>query len=116
MRKVLLVNDTRIVGHHGSSAVVDVIMQELGRRGIAVVSDLQQGIDIASIADHGCQAVVINGEGAMHSGQKNSHVFSRIGQQMSERGIPAFLINTVFDERTPENSSLNGRCRTACSE
>jgi polysaccharide pyruvyl transferase WcaK-like protein len=29
-------------------------------------------------------------------------LFSRIGQQMSERQIPVFLINTVFDERTPE--------------
>jgi polysaccharide pyruvyl transferase WcaK-like protein len=100
--KVLLVNDTRIVGHHGSSSVVDVIIQEFAKRGIAVLSHVQHGIDIAKIGHHGCNAVVINGEGAMHDGQKYSHLFSRIGQQMSERGTPVFLINTVFDERTPE--------------
>lgn len=102
MKKVLLVNDTRMVGHHGSSAVVDVIVQQFARRGITVHSHLQHGIDLETIGDHGCGAVVINGEGAMHGGQKNSHLFSRIGQQMSERQIPVFLINTVFDERTPE--------------
>jgi polysaccharide pyruvyl transferase WcaK-like protein len=102
MRKVLLVNDTRMVGHHGSSSVVDVIIQEFAKRGIAVHSHVQHGIDIANIGPHGCDAVVINGEGAMHDGQKYSHLFSRIGQQMSERGVPVFLINTVFDERTPE--------------
>jgi len=46
--------------------------------------------------------VVVNGEGAMHGGRKHSHIFSRVGQQMKERGIPVFLINTVFAERTPE--------------
>jgi polysaccharide pyruvyl transferase WcaK-like protein len=96
VRKVLLINDTRMVGHHGSSAVVDVIIQQFARRDIIVYSHLQ------NLGDHGCHAVVINGEGAMHGAQKNSHVFSRIGQEMSQRGIPVFLINTVFDEHTPE--------------
>jgi polysaccharide pyruvyl transferase WcaK-like protein len=100
--RVLLVNDTRIVGHHGSSSVVDVIFQEFARRGMSVVSDVEHGIDIRSLGDHGCQAVVINGEGAMHGGGKHSHLFSRIGEQMHQRGIPVFLINTVFNERTPE--------------
>lgn len=102
MKKVLLVNDTRMVGHHGSSAVVEVVIDQFARRGIEVASHLERGIDIANLGNHGCQAVVINGEGAMHSGQKNSHLFSRIGQQMQERGVPVFLINTVFDEHTPE--------------
>jgi len=102
MKKILLVNDTRMVGHHGSSAVVDVIMQQFAMRDIEVWSHLQHGIHIDNIGEHGCNAVVINGEGAMHSGQKNSHLFSRIGQQMRERRVPVFLINTVFDERTPE--------------
>jgi hypothetical protein len=102
MKKILLVNDTRVVGHHGSSTVVDVILQQFARRGIEVCSDLQHGIDLESIETHGYHGVVINGEGAMHSGQKNSHLFSRIGQQMHERQVPVFLINTVFDERTPE--------------
>lgn len=102
MRKILLVNDTRIVGHHGSSAVVEVIVQEFAKRGIRVLSELQHRIKVSNVADHGCRAVVINGEGAMHGGRKHSHLFSRIGQQMSERGIPVFLINTVFHEKTPE--------------
>jgi len=102
MRKVLLVNDTRMVGHHGSSAVVDVIVQQLAKRGVAVLSHLQHAIDIENIGDHGFQGVVVNGEGAMHGGRKHSHLFSRIGQQMSQRRIPVFLINTVFDEQTPE--------------
>jgi polysaccharide pyruvyl transferase WcaK-like protein len=101
-RKVLLVNDTRMVGHHGSTAVVDIIVQQFAKRGIAILSHLQHGIDIENIGDHGCQAVVINGEGAMHGGGKHSHLFSRIAQQMRKRGIPVFLINTVFDEETPE--------------
>lgn len=101
-RKVLLVNDTRIVGHHGSDAVVDVIVQELAKRGITVLSQLEHGVDIASMGEHGCGAVVINGEGAMHGGGKHPHRFARIAQQMSERRIPVFLINTVFYEHTPE--------------
>jgi len=100
--RVLLINDTRIVGHHGSSSVVDVIFQEFAKRGISVVSDIEHGINITSLGDHGCQAVVINGEGAMHGGGKHSHLFSRIGEEMYRRRIPVFLINTVFNERTPE--------------
>ena len=91
-----------MVGHHGSSAVVDVIVQQFAKRGVGVVSHLQHGIDIENLGDHGCQAVVINGEGAMHGGGKHSHLFSRIGQQMRERDVPVFLINTVFNEETPE--------------
>ena len=107
MRKVLLVNDTRVVGHHGSSAVVEVIIQQLAERGVIVQSHLEHGIDICSLAETGWagrewQGVIINGEGAMHSGQKNSHLFSRIGLEGSRSGVPVFLINTVFDEHTPE--------------
>lgn len=102
MRKVLLVNDTRMVGHHGSSAVVDVIVQEFARRGIAVLSQLQHAIDIEGTDDHGWQGVVINGEGAMHGGGTHSRFFSRIGEQMHRQRIPVFLINAVFDEETPE--------------
>jgi hypothetical protein len=107
-RKVFLVNDTRIVGHHGSTAVVDAIVREFAKRGVTVLSQLQHGIDLASMGDRGCRAVVINGEGAMHGGGKHPHRFARIGQQMSERRIPVFLINTVFYERTPE---IVGRMR-----
>jgi polysaccharide pyruvyl transferase WcaK-like protein len=102
VKRVLLVNDTRIVGHHGSSSVVDVIFREFAKRGISVVSDVEHAVNIGSLGDHGCQAVVINGEGAMHGGGKHSHLFSRIGEDMHRRRIPVFLINTVFDERTPE--------------
>jgi hypothetical protein len=65
--------------------VVDVIIQQLSARGISVQSHLRHGIDIHSIADNGWQGVIINGEGAMHGGQKNSHLFSGIGQEMSRR-------------------------------
>lgn len=102
MKRVLLVNDTRIVGHHGSSTVVDVIFQQFAKRGICVLSDVEHAINIRSLGDHGCQAVVINGEGAMHGGGKHSHLFSRIGEEMHRRRIPVFLVNTVFNEDTPE--------------
>jgi hypothetical protein len=100
--RILLINDTRLVGHHGSSAVVDVILQQFAARGIEVVSHLQQRIDLGGIDRYGFKAVVINGEGAMHRGQKSSHFFSRLAQDMSSRGMPIFLINTVYDETTPE--------------
>src|SRR5262249_37657337 len=79
-----------------------VIFEQFALRGIEVWSHLKHGINIENIGDPRCGAVVINGEGAMHDGQKYSHLFSRIGEQMRQRGIPIFLINTVFDEETPE--------------
>jgi len=102
MRRVLLVNDTRLVGHHGSSAVVDVILHEFAERGVAVETDLQLGLAVDAIEPGPWSAVIINGEGAMHSGQRYSHAFSRLGERMQKQSVPVFLINTVFAEDAPE--------------
>lgn len=102
MSKILLINDTRMGGHHGSSVCVNVIFREFDKRGIAVLSHLQDNVNLERAKVEGIRAVVINGEGTMHSGQKNSRAFSKLAEKMHEQGVPTYLINTVYSETTPE--------------
>lgn len=102
MGQVLLVNDTRRAGHHGSSATVGVILRELEGRGFAVRSHLEQRTDLRTIHARTYDGIVVNGEGTMHGGQKNAHLFAGLAETVSRQGVPIYLINTVFDERAPE--------------
>lgn len=101
MVQVLLLNDTRLVGHHGSTAVVETIFAQLRDRGIDVVSHLSAPLQPDSAVEtYG--ALLINGEGAMHHGRRNSQYFSKLAEEMKGRGVPTFLVNSVYQENTSE--------------
>ncbi len=99
---ILLLNDTRRGGHHGSTTVARTILDEFVRRGLVVHSHLATTIDVDRLIENGVTAVVINGEGTMHSGQKGAHWFAKVARTARSQGVPAFLINATFAESTPE--------------
>jgi hypothetical protein len=99
--RVLLLGDTRSVGHHGSSSVVRVILDELGRRGIDVVSSTKLSnlaSDPPSLKTRSIDGVLINAEGALHGQSKHALQFSRVVEACEENGLPCFVINAVLDE------------------
>jgi hypothetical protein len=99
--RVLLLGDTRSVGHHGSSSVVKVILDELGRRGIDVVSSTElAGLasDPPALKTRSIDGVLINAEGALHGHSKHAVRFARVVEACEENGLPCFVINAVLDE------------------
>ena len=98
--RVLLLGDHRSVGHHGSSTVVRVILNELGRRGIDVVSSSKLSklaSDPSSLKARSIDGVLINAEGALHGQSKHALGFARVVEACKENGLPCFLINAVLD-------------------
>ncbi|AGK58164.1 hypothetical protein HYPDE_32458 [Hyphomicrobium denitrificans 1NES1] len=96
--KVLLIGDTRTVGHQGSALVVQVILHEFERRGVDVISSraVGSGFDLAKLSSF--DGVVINGEGALHVRSPKALLISRVARQAREIGIPCFVLNGVVDE------------------
>lgn len=96
--RVLLIGDTRTVGHQGSALVVQVIFHEFERRGVDVISPRVVGsrFDLAKLASF--DAVVINGEGALHVRSPKAHLISRVARRARDLGTPCFVLNSVIDE------------------
>lgn len=117
---VLLMGDTRLVGHHGSTSVVNVIHRLLRRRHIGVVSsrarpDLVASVDTA--ARSGVSGIVINGEGAFHGSSEHALLFSRTVRRCEEAGLPCIVVNSVLDECDPEViRGLRGATMMYCRE
>lgn len=101
-RTMLLLNDTRRAGHHGSSAVVDILIKELARRNVKIRSQLTDPVQLDALAANGISALIVNGEGSMHGGQKSCVTFAKAARQAREQGIPAHLINSVYFETSRE--------------
>jgi Polysaccharide pyruvyl transferase len=97
---MLLLGDTRSVGHHGSSSVVKVIMEQLGHRGVDVSSSIShlRALSDPSTLRRGCiQGIVINAEGALHGRSKHAMQFSKVAASAIRAGVPCFIINAVLD-------------------
>jgi len=99
---VLVLNDTRRGGHHGSSSVMQVLFQSLERRGLRTRSQLTDPVPLDRLAEHGVSAVVANGEGSMHGSQKSCRALAAAARQARKQGVPAHLINSVFAETDPD--------------
>ncbi|MBY0225361.1 MAG: polysaccharide pyruvyl transferase family protein [Hyphomicrobium sp.] len=98
--RVLLLGDHRSVGHHGSSSVIKVILDELERRGIDGVSSpkvARLASDPSLLKARSINGVLINAEGALHGQSKHALGFARIVEACKENGLPCFLINAVLD-------------------
>ena len=99
--RVLLLGDTRSVGHHGSSSVVKVILDALGRRGIDAVSSSELSrlaSEPASLMARSIDGVLINAEGALHGKSKHALQFATVAEACRKAGLPCFVINAVLDE------------------
>ena len=96
-KQVLLLQDSRRLGHHGSSAVIQNIIRELSERGCSVLSHHEQPVGLQQLSSQ-YSAVVVNGEVSLHSGQPAARAIAEAARACQAQGVPGYLINTVFDE------------------
>lgn len=96
--KILVMGDTRAIGHHGSTLVMEAIVHELADRGADVVlaGPVRSEFDAARM--RAIDGVVINGEGALHVRSPKALLISRFARRAREMSIPCFLLNSVIDE------------------
>lgn len=96
--KILVMGDTRAVGHHGSTLVMEAIVRELTNRGAdaVITGPVRSEFDVARM--RAIDGVVINGEGALHVRSPKALLISQFARRARDMGIPCFLVNTVIDE------------------
>ena len=96
----LLVNDTSLLGHHGSAIVVDQIIDWAAGHGIKLVT----GWDWSAVNKHIAEklpfdAIIVNGEGSIHDNSDTTIQIVEIAKACKKQKIPAYLINSS-EERT----------------
>ena len=99
--RVALFNDTSTRAHYGCTAVTDSIDRLFGDAGIAIgwrhyvtTNALDDPGTEPAIASH--DAVVVNGEGTMHSSRLKARALAALGPMARGAGKKAWLINATL--------------------
>jgi hypothetical protein len=99
--KILLANDTALLGHHGSALVVRQLCRLLKAAGM----DLVTGHGWARIEAEGLsgqwEGVVVNGEGSIHDDSRTARRIAALGRQCAASGTAAWLINASVHDNGP---------------
>ena len=98
--RIILINNTSINGHFGSSLVIDTIHKKLKDRGLSIGRSIMMHHDWRQEwrMISGADLVIVNGEGSVHDNLR-----PELLQIASRR--PSVLINTVF-QNEPETDHL----------
>ena len=101
--RVALFNDTSGQRHHGCTAVMDSIERLFGAAGIGIGWRHQVRVNAAddpgtagAIAGH--DAVVVNGEGTLHSSRNKARGLASLGPMARAAGKRAWLINATLQD------------------
>lgn len=108
---VLLVNDTRVDGHHGCTAVMTTLERLLAGQGLGVCGRWPAHADWRG--DPGfaealslSRLVVVNGEGTIHHDRPAGRRLLEIGAAARAAGVPAALVNTGWEANGPELTAM----------
>ncbi|MBV1868719.1 MAG: polysaccharide pyruvyl transferase family protein [Marinosulfonomonas sp.] len=110
-KTAVILNDTRPIGHHGCSRVMDVIERKLADRNIVISATSpvrNTWWEDEKLLGHIAKAdvIVINGEGTLHHGSKQGSRLLRIVDHPACENTPIFLINALYQENPPEWGEL----------
>jgi hypothetical protein len=111
--EALLVNDASLLGHHGSALVSEQAKMLAAAAGI----HLQTGTDWPTAerilaGSHAFRAVIVNGEGSVHHDSHTARRIARLGHDLADRGLPAFLINASVEANSEEIYAGLGKFRS----
>ncbi|MEM9206234.1 MAG: polysaccharide pyruvyl transferase family protein [Pseudomonadota bacterium] len=100
--RVLILNDTSIIPHHGCRDVMSVLRQGLQSHGMEITGTFPIGFDWgASDAFNRqvetCDVVVINGEGTIHHDQDRAKALMQAAQYARSAGKRVALVNALFE-------------------
>lgn len=100
--KAVLVNKTDDLGHHGCTLVNRQIELLAANAGISIVAKFPIASDWDALAPEEFDVVIVNGEGTLHSSSKGAERIAQVPEWAARRGKPAFLINTVYQNNSPQ--------------
>jgi hypothetical protein len=100
--RVILVNPTFQIGHHGCTLVDRQLDRLAAAAGIRITAKLPLYANWSKLAPPDFDAVVVNGEGSLYDGRKSAQQIAAVPAWARARGRPAFLINSVYESNGPE--------------
>lgn len=98
---IVVLNDTAAIPHYGCKVVMKRVVDTLVGYGFEVktVSVYSTWRVHRKLIDQSV-AVVVNGEGTLHHSAKRGRTLVAVAPYCSERGIPVFLINSVWQDNS----------------
>lgn len=111
MKKVVLINDTRLEMHHGCSRVMNNIDYLIKKYGGVVTAYWPVGKDWRSSEDIKreilfADIVIVNGEGSIHHDSKTGTPLLHLAKYCQQYNVPCYLINALFQDMSPEYGKL----------
>ncbi|RIA56326.1 polysaccharide pyruvyl transferase family protein [Dichotomicrobium thermohalophilum] len=94
--QAVLINRTDDIGHHGCTLVNRQLDALARNAGIEIVAKLPLHADWDALAPDRFDAVIVNGEGTLHSSNRGARRIAEIPAWAARRGVPAHLINSVY--------------------
>jgi polysaccharide pyruvyl transferase WcaK-like protein len=105
-RRVVLLNDTSSYNHHGCDIVVDQVRRHCERHDFELWHRVKLGDDWRAARHRkrlaAADLVIVNGEGSFHRDRKLALTLAQSAPFCRERGIPCFLINSVYQDNGAE--------------
>jgi hypothetical protein len=98
--RAVLVNATFMLGHHGCTLVDRQLDALAAEAGIAITAKLPLYADWEALAPPDFDAILVNGEGALHHDSKAARRLCEVPHWARARGRPAHLINSVYQENS----------------
>jgi len=110
--KAVLINKTDDGGHHGCTLVNRQIDVLASAAGIEIVAKLPLHSDWDTLAPDRFEAVLVNGEGTLHSSSKGARRIAEAPTWAEARDIPAHLINSVYQDNDDAIAAAVARFNT----
>jgi polysaccharide pyruvyl transferase WcaK-like protein len=101
-KRALLLNDTSLAGNYGSHLVVRQLLSLAGRHGIEIAHRHRLSVDRERLSLDGIDLVIVNGEGSLHDSSKAARAIAASARWAEDRGLPAFLVNTIYQNNDAE--------------
>jgi len=108
-RTIVVLNDTAAIAHYGCKVVMSRLVDSLAGAGydvktVSVYSTWKVHKKLINTA----AAVVVNGEGTLHHSASRAQNLVAVAPYCHDRGIPVFLINSVWQENSDQMANQAG--------
>ena len=100
---VVVLNDTAAIAHYGCKVVMKRVVEVVAEAGydVKTVSVYSTWRVHRRLIDQAA-AVIVNGEGTLHHSAQRAQQLVAVAPYCRERGIPVFLINSVWQDNSDE--------------
>lgn len=106
-REVVILNDTRVDRHHGCTRVMSALENLVEYHRFSIKATAPAHVDWRSFPElvgaiDKAHLIVVNGEGTLHHSRPAGRWLLEAGSYARNRGIPAVLLNTLWQDNDQE--------------